>query len=305
MNFIKKITPQNLVEDVDVDSEINVYFFPDMNMKLMQADKIILFNITEERSESIEIVYRNRNLKIKPRKLLKPNMHYQVQIIGGEDGVRDITGRIMPQGYVSEFYTKAVDLIDPPILTSPVSLTEIKDDVLFKWKPAENAAYYELEISRSNTFHNLVWPNESMPIYETSLQPYINYEYGAYYARIRSVTGDGRKSEYSDVIRYHYSGSKQTNRSEMIKDLETIEDGISFKAQTSVIDNDSILESIQKNLLEDSNEEQSSFSLSNSSPKHKAVNLNSENTSIELEFNKEIDENSVTSDSVYLIKIRQ
>lgn len=300
MNFVQRVIPFHLSEDIPVDQPIDIYFFVDLSKGSVTEENIILFNLTEEKGESIRFEYQNRRLQIRPLQQLKPNTHYQIQLVGGRNGLEDITGNKMEETYVSEFYTKENKRLAAPIMISPTDMAEITDDITFQWEPVEGVKYYELEISRSNTFRNLVWPLKKVKIYETAITPHIDYEPGTYYARIRSVGEDGEPSHYSDPIRYYYSGEKQTSESG-IKDHDYV---IETNTRIQHAEPDSQINALQQHFANIAlNQQQQSFRVVNSTPKHKALNLQNVGR-ITITFNQPVDPESVSSDSIYIIEER-
>jgi hypothetical protein len=210
MNFIYKTIPKHTEEKVHLDQVIEIFFMIDLNQQSLREEHVILFNLTEQLVEPIQFSYNRRVLKVTPVSNLLPNNHYQFQIVGGEKGIRDITGRMMAQTYEVEFYTKDVQKIKPPTVLSPTDLTSVRESVQVELDSVVDADYYELQISKSNTFHNLVWPLDGEKVYKTSdvkLIPTIKYETGQYYLRVRSVSDDGTLSSWSSTVRYYYDGN--------------------------------------------------------------------------------------------------
>lgn len=301
MNFVSKVDPYHLSEDVSMDRKIDIFFFLDLDQGTLTPDKILLINLNEEVSEEVRFEYRNRHLTIYPLKPLKPDMHYQVQIVGGRNGVKNIIGQEMAETYVSEFYTKKIKEIQPPILVYPIDLTEVTDDIEFEWKPVVDAKYYELEVSRSNTFHNLVWPLADTPIFETKIMPHINYEIGTYYVRIRSVNHDGKKSHYTKAVRYYYKGKTQTDN--INTPSPEVKEDIVLETKGEVIGSGGIIHTLQKHFLtKQASSSHQPLKIVKSTPKHKGLHVDA--GEIVIKFNKEIDPESVTEDSIYLIEER-
>lgn len=206
MNFVLHTTPTHLSEKVLLGTNIEVSFMFDINVSTLNEQNIILFNMTERKAESVSITYKAKLLTVKPSKDLKPNCHYQVQLVGGQSGIKDITGRTLNDTYVFEFKTHDIEKIKPPMFLFPTDLSEITGDTVFRWTEAAGAYFYELEISRSNTFDVLAWPKANERVYATEFIPDVDYRKGQYYARIRTVNNEGFKSAYSSVIRFYYDG---------------------------------------------------------------------------------------------------
>jgi len=205
MNFVLKTSPSHTATNVPLDARLEVHFMVDMNINTL-LDNVVLFNVDDQRSEPVECEYKNRYLLIQPKSKMEPLRHYQVQLVGGNDGMMDITGRRMPASYTFEFYTADVKGIKAPILTSPTDQSvRTNKNVKFSWEAVEGAYYYELEISKSNTFDVIEWPKSRIRIFEQEIIPDISYAAGNYYARVRSVKNDGTRSAYSDPVQFYYS----------------------------------------------------------------------------------------------------
>lgn len=208
MNFIYKTIPRHTEKEIVLNSHIEVHFMIDINQQTMKNEHFILLNMTEQKIEVVNHEYQRRKLKISPIHPFRPNCHYQLQIIGGEQGVKDITGRAMPDTYEIEFYTKDVEGIKPPKILSPTNLVEVRENPSFKLQSVPEANHYELQISKSNTFHNLEWPVDKVyQITDTEIIPDITYETGQYYTRVRSVDTQGNKSSWSPTVQFYYNGA--------------------------------------------------------------------------------------------------
>lgn len=209
MSLVLKSLPVHLSQKVDLDTDIEVRFLFDILTESINTKNVMLLNLNTQKGEEIAVEYKDKLLKILPASRLSPLTHYQVELVGGVEGcIRDITDRPLLQSYKFEFVTGNETRMARPLLTAPTDLSEITGDVRFTWLPVDKADHYELEISRSNTFDVLVWPQEDTSlIFETQVTPVIDYRKGVtYYARIRAVNIQGIKSAYSDPIRYHYNG---------------------------------------------------------------------------------------------------
>jgi Bacterial Ig-like domain len=304
MDFVLRTYPRHLSENVERDVEIEVVFMVDLNRQLLNEELIVLLNLTEQRSVPIRYEYRNRVLKIKPIESLDPLTHYQLQLIGGEKGIRDITGRYLVESYKVEFFTKDVDSIKPPVFLSPTHLSEVNLKPTFSWEPVANAYAYELQISKSNTFHNLVWPSENILVFGTQVTPNINYEQGRYYARIRSVGEDGTRSAYSDVLQFYFN-QEITQQSQTNTESQT-NSTYSFQIKAnSQIKKEDQLTTLQQHFAKQNISLEPKLYVTSSKPSHQTLNIPlSQLNQIVIEFNEDIDRNSVTNLTCYLIEER-
>lgn len=282
LRFVLNTNPVHLSKKVPLDKTIEIFFLIDLTVSSVNHDNVILYNIDTQKSEPIDIDYHNKVLSIKPKEKLKPCQHYQVQLVGGKNGICDITGRYLQDVYSVEFYTDDVDEIKPPTLLSPTDLSEVHGNVVFKWTEVEGAYYYELQISRSNIFDVLEWPVSGHRVYETEVVPDLKYEKGHYYVRIRSVSPKGTKSAFSKAIRFHYSDEV---------DLESDED------------ENPQLETLQHHFAAE-NDDRQFLEVIESTPQRKAANISIDRDKIVIEFSEELDPETVTNLSCYVVEER-
>jgi hypothetical protein len=205
--MVLRTDPHHTAQKVPLDKPMQVVFMVDINVQTLDEGSVMLFNMGEQKTEPVQIEYRKRTMQITPVHPLQPLTNYQLKVVGGEDGIKDITGQMMPDTFVIDFHSDDVKEIKPPVLLAPTDQSELVTDPQFSWSPAEHAYYYQLEISKSNTFDVLVWPKEPNRIFETNVIPEYKLENGTYYARIRSVKDDGIRSAYTKPIQFLYSGA--------------------------------------------------------------------------------------------------
>jgi hypothetical protein len=325
MNVVYKTIPRHTEENIPLDQVIEIYFMIDMNKHSMRPENIILFNLTEQVVEPVTFEYSRRVLKVHPVHKLKPTNHYQLQLVGGESGLKDITGRFMAETYEVEFCTKDVENIKPPKILSPTDLSVVREAATFELEPSLNADYYELQVSKSNTFQNLVWPTNGEKVYQTSeirVTPDIPYETGTYYMRVRAVALDGTASAWSPVIRFYYDGAPiiREPEEEPIPD-ETIptqpessgEETVSTQSVRKVIlqsmsrleQTPNQLSQLQKVFSAKADTTLTGLYVKSATPKDKSVNNPLANMKqIVIEFTDNIDPNSVTSTTCYVLAER-
>jgi hypothetical protein len=243
-------------------------------------------------------------------------MHYKIDLVGGENGIKDITGRTLEDTYMFEFYTKDVIEIKPPVLLSPTHLSEYYTDASYDWHPVEQAEYYEMQISKSNTFHTLEWPQEPVKIYDNFFTPDLSHERGNYYVRIRSVTKDGVRSAYSPVLQYFYDDTPDIEILEEPqigikeeKDLARLpkvkaRKRVNIQANTEVQQNHE-LSSLQQHFIDEQNVAVSKLYLKSTSPKHVSLNVSLDQLKeIVIEFSEELNPSDITNETCYLISER-
>lgn len=305
MIFVRRTFPGHMSENVACDSEIQVLFFKDIDASSITEDKVILFSLREEKSVPIRYRYSNQSLYIKPLRSLDSNAHYQVQIIGGANGILDIVGGAMAESYSFEFYTSSESRIDAPIITYPVNQENVSKDFHIKWTSVQDAYGYEVQVSKRNNFDVLKWPLKEGLVYETNVDPHIHMDKGAYYVRVRAVSESGLKSDYSEVVQFFYSGNQKMSY-ETIKG-EEYQDVI-LKTSSRFVESEGILGVIQESLNVEGmsrGKKARGLELIGSLPKHGDVGINVQlESTVVLEFNQEIDQESLTEDSIYVVKER-
>lgn len=322
MKVIYKTLPQHTEKKVPLDQVIEVYFMIDINKQSMRDEHIILLNLTEQIVEPVRYEYNRRILKVTPVSKLLPNNHYQLQIVGGEKGIKDITGRMMAQTHEVEFYTKDVEGIKPPKVLSPTDLSSVREAVQFELEPSVNADYYEIQISKSNTFHNLVWPLNGEKVYQTAevkVIPDIAYQTGQYHMRVRSVGNDGLQSSWSPTIRYYYDGApiiKEPEEQPMPDEVEVIEEPttgeeatvqsgrVVLKASTH-LQQPSQLQQLQNTFSAKAGESLTGLYVKSATPKDNSINNALTNIkTIVIEFTDDIDPASINKDTCYVLTER-
>ncbi len=305
MRIVYKTIPTHTAEQVPVDQVIEVFFVIDIMKNTLNENTIILLNISEQLVEPVKVDYINRTLKVKPVNKLMPNTHYQLQLVGGKDGVKSITGGEMAQTYEVEFYTKDVESIKPPRILSPVDLSIVDKPVEFHMEPSAQADHYEVQVSKSNTFHHLVWPMGNEKVFitdEIKFTPDIAYEEGQYYIRARSVNKEGKKSSWSPSIRYFYQPA--LNYDPIEEDIEVETKDITLRTNSRPDESDTQLSKLQNAFVEEE-VDKNPFFVKGMSPGDGSVHnsLNKSRT-IVIQFSEEIDPNSVHSSNCYVLSER-
>lgn len=307
MNFVYKTNPRHTEEKVPTDQPIEIYFMVDVNKAALKDEHFILLNLTEQAIEPVRFEYNMRLLKVTPLSKLKPNNHYQLQVVGGTDGIKDIIGRMMADTYELEFYTKDVASVKAPRILAPTDLSVITTYAAFELEPAEGADYYELQISKSNTFHNLVWPIDGEKVYQTSVTPNIAYETGQYYMRVRTIATDGTVSSWSPVIRYYYNGEPAI---ELPVDDEVPEETVSAQSKKVVLQTNTQIQQTAKTELQSlqnifsvqAEAGTGSLYVTSTTPKDGSVHNPLANSKrIVITFSEDVDPDSVTSDNCYVL----
>lgn len=307
MNFVYKTIPRHTEEDVLLDQKIKVFFMVDLNKNALKEEHIILFNMTEQKVEPVEFEYNRRILTIAPLRNLAPRSHYQLQIVGGKNGIKDITGRTMYETYEVEFFTKDIKSVKPPRILSPTDVSVVKGPVEIQIEPVEDADHYEIQISTSNTFHNVVWPKDGEIVYHTpeiKVIPDVEYENRNYYVRARTVDHTFKKSAWSPVIQFYVENQEEIIEPEEpeIPSEQTEEKKVVLATNSRLHKNASQLDALQNVFsLQESNRHTRLY-VKKTSVKDQSVHNSLERLNqIVIEFSDEIDPDSVNEETCYLL----
>ncbi|PES55909.1 hypothetical protein COM24_06830 [Bacillus toyonensis] len=310
MSIVYKTLPHHTQDKVLLDQEIEITFMLDINVNSLRQENIILLNLSEQRVEPVKSAYNRKVLKVKSLNLLNPNSHYQLQLVGGESGIKDITGRIMAETYELEFYTKDIMSIKPPTIIQPNDLSIVLEKPEYHLTKVEEALYYELQVSMSNTFHNLVWPKNNEKIYgledKVTAKLDVSYENAQYYVRARSVNDKGICSSWSKPIRFYFDGKiESTVETPKQEDVDTPDDNeVILETFTRAADQDQI-KNLQDALSITDNVATSNLSIKDITPKNKSVNNSLESIKkITIQFSEELNKESVTTSSCYVLAER-
>lgn len=211
MHVVFKTIPAHGAENVPLDQVIGFQLMVDIQASTINEDTVLLMNLTEQKVEPITFHYQNKRLEIAPNEPLQARMHYQVILVGGEKGLKDITGRSMPQSYELEFVTGDSLNTKIPIIMQPVDRSVMQEAFTIQLEAIDDIRFFEVQISKSNTFQNVIWPTKEHAIYrldQTVVKPDLVYEPGAYYLRARSVNEQNISSAWSVPIRFYYEEPK-------------------------------------------------------------------------------------------------
>lgn len=314
MNFVYKTRPHHTEENVLLDSSIEIVFMVDINKNTIRQECITLLNLSDKLVEAVKFHYHNRLLTVTPLQSLKSNSHYQLQIVGGVSGIKDITGRIMPETYELEFYTKELEGLKTPSFLLPTNKSVHSKQPSFKWSAVDKADYYEIQISKSNTFQNIIWPTDEDKIYSTTsneVTPDIEYESGQYYARIRSALATGLCGSWSNVLQFYYDDSDEIEEKEEdpFPSAEAIPESIQSKQvilqATSKVQTLSQVQALQNAFSAQADTSALNMSVTSTSPKNLSVNNPLANIKqIVIEFTGDIDPTTVTTKTCYVLEER-
>lgn len=199
--------PRNLAKDIPNNAKITVDFNTDLDRDYVDQH----FHVYDADGARIKgtTTYNERSIVFTPDKPFASLQTVRVKIIGddlsGKDiGIRSVLAERMRGDFHISFTILATPLLAAPVLLSPIDQSVIRRDPTFKWERVTNAHHYQMQVSVSNTFNPILWPEKPTEhkVYDSTepLDPGIEFEDGMYYWRMRAVKQDGTEGEWSQVF---------------------------------------------------------------------------------------------------------
>jgi hypothetical protein len=204
---ILSTSPGNYDREVSVQTAIRAEFGIDLDSRFISSS--VFMTDSKGALVDIRIAYRSKVITVTPKEPLSMGTTYTVTFVGDSDladgskeGIRSIIGDCMAGNTTLTFSTEQAEALAPPALRTPAHGSIIRQQPVFVWEEVEGASGYHFELSETNTFSSLVYPDEPRLLTETTieLQP---LEDGLYYIRLQSVKDDGSKGEWSDIFQFH------------------------------------------------------------------------------------------------------
>jgi hypothetical protein len=193
---IESTNPSHLDTNVNVWNGIKITFTSDIDPSTLASNIVVFkdYNNIYKNIESLKdyskygvvngsVSYADKVVTFTPSDKFETNMRY---ILVVNNKIADITGNILSKKYVVAFTTETVESFPKSEFTAPKYglLTGIVPE--FSWKDL-GAPSYEFQLSKNNSFELLLF-DES--VVGTSITPNINYEEGAYFARVKAERGE-------------------------------------------------------------------------------------------------------------------
>lgn len=188
--------------NVNVNSSIDVEFSSEINVGTIIKNIIVLEDINKIYTDinSLKdyskfavtkgsIVYDNMILTYTPNEPFHTDSNYIVIL---NDAISDITGNLLNQKYIFNFYTEKVATYPPCEFTSPKYGTIASSIPTFSWKN-QNSLSYLFQISKVNTFETLIVEEviAGNEISDTiSYTPEFEIQEGIYHIRVKSENGE-------------------------------------------------------------------------------------------------------------------
>lgn len=217
---VLETSPKNYETDVPV----NVSLSATMSTYIDQNHLDPYIYLLDAEGTHIEgrIVLKRKVIVFTPFQPLDPGKSYQFVLQGDndltdnkEDGIRSITGESMQGNTVVTFTTEVVESLPAPEAVNPTRDSVIKEIPTIRWTEVIEANSYQFYLSRSNRFDTLVYPDDTnQKIYETFIDPNIEWTDGIYYWKVRSINETGVHGEWSTIYQFHLDRSEEGTISE-------------------------------------------------------------------------------------------
>lgn len=104
-NLISIISPENMTQDISLDTVITVQFESSMNIQSINNQSIKLFQNNNEITTTLRYSRETKVLTIKPEVLLEPDSKIELVFISGINGVRTAIGDTLMKEIVYSFNT--------------------------------------------------------------------------------------------------------------------------------------------------------------------------------------------------------
>lgn len=194
------VNPTNNETTVPLDKRISVTFSKHMNQSTLGSSTLVLKKVNGDLIP-YTLVYSADILtaRLEPNANLEPGMQYQLQVVGGPNGVKSITDDYLGVSRSYEFTTKHTVALSPP---TNLAVTVDNGYPSLSWqRPAEYdaaaALSYEIKVGTDNVPETgIVWPavGDLNQTNQTLLNVPKKLDQDNYYAHVRALNG----SETSD-----------------------------------------------------------------------------------------------------------
>lgn len=305
--FVKDVNPRNGESGVSLNKVIVVSFLDDIDVDSLREENIILMSLEERREIPIRYEYDHggKRLRIASKVALLPNAQHKLILRGGQDGIRTIINDVLPVSFDAEFTTGEADEMKAPEIIYPLHRTIVDMPLEIKIKRKDKSEYAKVEVSDTSDFHKPLYSLATPMIFafdtdELLIKPDLTLPEGRYFIRAQVMNEAGELSGYSDAIHIVTDGNMP----------ETTPPEIEVPApddESGEID----IEDLNNNLEGDDEDDDEDDDVKTEAeiigihPKKDALHIPVELLSvISIHFDGEIDPESITSDTVYLVKER-
>lgn len=220
--LVKSSSPRMLQKNVQVSEPIVLHLERDIDTTQDLYPKISLQSLDDQSLHPVEIETGYRSIKIMPTFDLLPETHYRLTLKGGEDGIVDLRNQPIDVSWSLEFVTGKSKRLDAPVITKPMNQGMVIHAFEAAWTSNTDAAYYEVEISRTNQFDPVIWPPFGTKAYQSEVKPQL-YSPGRYYMRVRGVDANNEPGAYSEPVQFIFEQAKAKPQTRVEKEVEFFE----------------------------------------------------------------------------------
>jgi hypothetical protein len=149
-------SPNNGDTNVSLSTVIQVWLSHDLNPGSVTDATMMLWDLTNNVVVAGTVCYAAKCITFTPNQLLMPSAQYQVVVIGGQNGIKDIFGKNMVQNYQVQFYTAASTSVPTPSIIQPADRTLVSQPFTITWTGGQ--APYNVQIALDAGFQSIYWP---------------------------------------------------------------------------------------------------------------------------------------------------
>lgn len=305
--FVKDVNPRNGESGVSLNKVIVVSFLDDIDVDSLREENIILMSLEERREIPIRYEYDHggKRLRIASKVALLPNAQHKLILRGGQDGIRTIINDVLPVSFDAEFTTGEADEMKAPEIIYPLHRTIVDMPLEIKVKRKDKSEYVKVELSDTSDFHKQLYSSATPMVFafdedEITIKPDIVLGEGRYFIRAQVMNETGELSGFSESVHIVTDGNLP----------ETVPPEIEVPAPDDESDDGDNIDDLNNNLEDDDEEEEEEevkkeAAIIGMHPKQDALHIPIDQLSIiSVHFDGEIDPESITSNTVYLVKER-
>lgn len=188
--------PTNLSSGVRRDITIEVWFNHDLDRTTVTSSTVLLFDLANRKIVRGTVVYAERKISFTPDQPLLSATRYQLVVLGGDGGVKDVFGVPLAQSYRLEFTTSAEPESAVPVILEPAEQSVVSGSFVISWTHT-GSDLYDVQVARDLLFEDIYWPlaGEGYAVVYSpdgtvaSVRPAKVFEDGFYFVRVRAKDG--------------------------------------------------------------------------------------------------------------------
>jgi len=197
--YIVSTYPNHNTINIPREAVIEVLFNRDLNQMTIPGNFALYKKVGANYTQiDGSLDYEQKMIKFIPS-ALEPNTEYQFRVLAD---ITDLFGNPLEIVETFNFVTKDEILFEDIVITSPNENVIYNSVPVISWMAVSGAVSYDIEISATTDFSNLIW---STTIVSPNLQtlPLISFSQNPYFIRMRHNTGSVL-SPWGDPIRFFY-----------------------------------------------------------------------------------------------------